>query len=328
MRRNFLLFFIIVIGLLLAGGLVFAKVEIDSDSDGLSDREEQRVYFTNFEDPDTDKDTYPDGVEVIKGFSPLDAQRAKLTNVNLAVPYINEAPDNKWVGPWKNACEEASIAMVEKYYLGKIAVSISEAKPFMLMMFVKQNAIWKTNADSDANRTAQLINDYTMYNAKIIDNPTIEDIKKELQQKRPVITPLYGFDLHNPNIPFVPAPRGSSYHMLVPTGYDDTTNEFIANDPGDFKQGHGYRYGYTLFMEALHDFDLSVHKANGPARAIYTYPKLVKTADSHRIYYLHDDIKQYVTRPDIFRSKKWSWDAVNPVTLEWLDAFKNGNDLK
>lgn len=328
MGKKIILYLIAAIGFISAAGFVFAKIELDTDKDGLSDREEHIVYNTNPLNEDSDNDSYLDGVEVTHGYSPLLGNNAKLTEVDLTVPYINEAPDNNWTGPWKNACEEASMAMVEKYYLGQSIVTINEAKVFMNMMFTKQNTIWGSNADSDSKRTARLINDYTIYNAIIKDNPTVDDIKAELQAKRPVISLHYGFDLGNPNIPFVPLPRGTSYHMIVITGYDDETQEFIVNDTGDRKEGAGYRYDYEKFMESLHDYDFTVHKATGPARVIFTYPKLVKIASSPRVYYVHDNIQQYVTTPEAFKNKKWSWDAINEVTAEWLNTFKVGEDIK
>ena len=251
-----------------------------------------------------------------------------ISKVLLTVPYINESPDNIWTGPWKNACEEASMTMVDKYYYGLSSVSIAVAKKEMSMFFDVQNKIWGGNVNSDAARTTQMINDYTIYNATIIQKPTIEQIKKELQTRRPVIVPLYGFDLHNPNIPFVPAPRGTSYHMLVIIGYDDTTKEFITNDPGDIKDGASYRYGYDLLMNAIHDYSYVTRHADGPARAIFTYPKLVKLADSPKVYYLHAQIKQYIPNETVFKAKGWSWNAVSVVTPEWLDTFKTGADIK
>ncbi|GEM_PF-6947638 len=47
-----------------------SKDNIDSDTDGLSDREEVRVYKTNPLNPDTDADGYTDGEEVKNGFNP------------------------------------------------------------------------------------------------------------------------------------------------------------------------------------------------------------------------------------------------------------------
>ncbi len=250
-----------------------------------------------------------------------------ISKVLLTVPYINESPDNLWTGPWKNACEEACITMVDKYYYGKSSVSIPEAKEMMAALFDAQNELWGGNANSDAARTAELIDDNTIYNATIIEKPTISRIKKELRQNRPVIVPVYGFDLHNENIPFVPAPRGTSYHMLVIIGYDDTTEEFITNDSGDTKEGPNHRYGYDLLMNAIHDYSFVTKQADGPARAIFTYPKLVKLADSPRVYYLSEQIKQYIPDETIFKAKGWTWNAVNVVAAEWLDTFKTGADL-
>jgi hypothetical protein len=247
--------------------------------------------------------------------------------VILAVPYINESPDNNWTGNWKNACEEASMTMVDKYYSGQSSVSSADAKKEMTMFFDVQNKLWGSNANSDAARTAKLINDNTIYNATVIELPTISQIKNELDQSRPVIVPLYGFDLHNPNIPFVPLPRGTSYHMLVIIGYDDATKEFITNDDGDTKAGPGHRYGYDLLMNAIHDYSFVTKQANDTARAIFTYPKLVKLADNPRVYYLHDNIKQYIPDEATFKAKGWTWNEVNVVTQVWLDTFKSGDDI-
>jgi hypothetical protein len=251
-----------------------------------------------------------------------------LSGVLLTVPYINESPDNSWTGPWKNACEEASMTMVDKYYYGLSSVSIAVAKKEMTIFFDYQNKLWGGNANSDTARTAQMINAETIYNATIIEKPTLTQIKSELQAKRPVIVPLYGFDLHNPNIPFVPAPRGTSYHMFVIIGYDDIAKEFITNDPGDSKDGAGYRYDYDVVMNAIHDYSFITKHADGSARAIFTYPKLVKLADIPRVYYLTGKIKQYIPSEAVFKANGWSWSAVNIVTSEWLDTFKLGAEVK
>jgi len=328
MQKKYYFILIIVLAVSISAGFVFAKIEKDSDKDGLSDTEEQKVYQTNPNKADTDSDNFKDADEVYHGYSPLAGGQAKLNQVNLDIPYINEAPDDNWTGPWKNACEEASLAMVEKYYTGVKQVTIKEAKTFMMAMFSKQNKIWGSNADADADRMAKLINDYTSYNALIKDNPTIEQIVKELQQKRPVIAPVFGFDLHNKNIPFLAPPRGTAYHMLVIGGYDDTTKEFITEDSGDIVAGVNHRYTYDIVMGALHDYNYATNRVDGPATAIFTYPKLVKLADSPKVYYLHDNIKQWVTDENIFKAKGWKWEAVNLVDQEWLDTFNSGADIK
>jgi hypothetical protein len=319
-----------IYSLILAGiafPLVFcsAKIELDTDKDGLSDREEKTVYATDATKADTDGDGYDDASEIYNGFSPVLAGE-KLTKIDLSVPYTNEAPDDVWTGPWKNACEESSMAMVEKFYLGQTMMTKTEAKTFMQMMFDKQDKLYKSNADSDSVRTARLINDFSSYGAIIKDNPTIEEIKREINNRRPVITLHYGFDLKNKNIPFLST--GSSYHMMVVVGYDDVKKEFITNDPGDRKEGKNHRYGYDLFMKTLHDFDFKVRKANGPARAIFTYPKLAKAAHSPRIFYLDGKERHYVTNPAAFTARKWNWSSVNVVSDEFLLGFDLGANIE
>jgi len=258
---------------------------------------------------------------------PLPANKPVLTTFSLPIPYINESPDGSWQGPWKNACEEASIFMIEKYYLGQQEADIRVAMAFMNNLFTIENKIFGSNANTDAKQTTQLINDYFSYNALMKINPTVLDIKKELQQKRPVIAPVFGFDLHNKNIPFLAPPRGTAYHMLVIGGYDDTTKEFITEDSGDIVAGVNHRYTYDIVMGALHDYNYATNRVDGPATAIFTYPKLVKLADSPKVYYLHDNIKQWVTDENIFKAKGWKWEAVNVVEKEWLDTFTIGKDI-
>jgi hypothetical protein len=257
------------------------------------------------------------GIMVWLPFSAM-AQNA----ANLTVPYIREVPAGTSGGNWKNACEEASFTMLEKYYTGKKSMNMTEGKAFMIMLFNKENALYGSNVNSDTAQSKYLINNYTDYNAKIVDNPTIAQIKIEINAGRPVITPHYGFDLHNPNIPFLRT--GTSYHMMVITGYDDAARQFIVNDPGDTVDGQGYRYDYDLFMNSIHDYSYKTKKVNGPARAIFTYPELVKVAGSPRIFYLHDNIWQYVTAPIAFANHHWKWEAVNTVSSVWLATFQQG----
>jgi|WetSurMetagenome_2_1015567.scaffolds.fasta_scaffold11817_2 hypothetical protein len=244
------------------------------------------------------------------------------SKVNLTVPYIKEVPAGTSGGPWKNACEEASFTMLEKYYTGKKVMNLAEGKAFMTMFFNKENILYGNNVNSDTTQSKFLIDNYTDFNAKIIDNPTIMQIKSEIDAGRPVITPHYGFDLHNPNIPFLRT--GTSYHMMVITGYDDATQQFIVNDPGDTVDGQGYRYGYDLFMGTLHDYSYKTKKADGPARAIFTFPKLVRAQGSAKIYYLHDNIRQYITNPTAFKNHSWKMEAVNVVSVARFNAFKEG----
>jgi hypothetical protein len=191
--------------------------------------------------------------------------------VELDVPFVPEAPEGIWAGPWKNACEEASLVMAESFYAGQKTVSVAEAKKRMTELFALQDRLWGSNANSDAARTAKIANDHMAFKARVVTNPTVESIKAELAAGRPVISLNHGKELGNPNIPFLAT--GSFYHMLVIIGYDDATGEFITNDDGDEKEGAGRRYGYEHFMASVHDYIYATKKTDGPARMIFTTSK-------------------------------------------------------
>jgi hypothetical protein len=53
---------------------------VDSDNDGISDYDEVNLYRTNPNDPDTDGDGFVDGIEIIRGFDPLDATPQVIVN--------------------------------------------------------------------------------------------------------------------------------------------------------------------------------------------------------------------------------------------------------
>ena len=235
-------------------------------------------------------------------FAPVSFVLAQTTPAaRLPVPYVSEVPDGKWIGSWKNACEEASITQLQAYYSGQKTISIANAKAFMQGLFNVEHKLWNSDANTDTSRTLKLITDDSDFNGRIVEAPTVDDIKAELDAGRPVIVPLNGFTLGNKNIPFLAS--GSGYHMFVIIGYDVSTGEFITNDTGDTVNGPGHRYKYARLMNAIHDYDSADQKTDGSARAIFTYPKLAKTADSHRIYFLAGNIKQYVSGPSVFAAR-------------------------
>jgi hypothetical protein len=323
LKKTFL-FIIIFLGL--SALIIFIMVKTLQNPAYLSDNGVQNAKSSNATYADAIVNTTPDVPHVL---APVTNTENPQVKVVLAVPFINEAPDGNFSGKWKNACEEASMTMVEKYYLHEQKVSVSEAKTFMTMLFNFQDKIWGSDVNSDAARTKRIIDENTIYNGKIIDNPTVDQIKSELQQGRPIISPHYGFDLNNKNIPFLPASRGgTSYHMMVIIGYDDATKELITNDDGDQKAGASHRYGYDLFMGSIHDYSFADGKADGIPRVIFTYPKLVKMANDSNVYYLHDNIKQHVVDEATFKAKSWTWNMVNVVEKNWLDNFEAGADLK
>lgn len=68
------------------------KSAVDSDSDGISDFDEQLLYGTDPNNPDTDGDGVIDGVEIMGGYNPLDEKAEAVIRFNSPkeVSYVNE----------------------------------------------------------------------------------------------------------------------------------------------------------------------------------------------------------------------------------------------
>lgn len=48
--------------------------------------------------------------------------------MQLDVPFTSQSPDGNWKQPWQDACEEASIFMVNRLYIKKNILSPEDAK--------------------------------------------------------------------------------------------------------------------------------------------------------------------------------------------------------
>lgn len=246
--------------------------------------------------------------------------------VHLTVPFIIEIPDGVWTGPWKNACEEAAMAMVDQYYQGVSKISRQASKNIMWPLFIYQDSVWGSNADSNATRTAKIIEAKLDFKATIKRNPTMEEIKNELRAGRPVMSFHYAKYLDNPGHRF--RINGSYFHVMVLSGFDEATQEFITEDPGA-ENGLDYRYKYDKLMATLGDFNHITKRVDGPATVIFTKQYLLAKAEGGtRIYLIQNNIKQYITHPSLFKKYGWSWGKVRSVNKEWLNNLENGEAIR
>lgn len=168
--------------------------------------------------------------------------------INLAVPFTPQAPFADWNLPYKEACEESSLIMVD-YFLKNQGLTPSLADREILNLVAYQKQKLGYFEDTDAETTAKIMRDYYGYKgAKAVYGITIDDIKKELAKGRPVIIPAAGRLLGNPFYTF----PGPLYHMLVIKGY--TGENFITNDPGT-RRGENFLYPFERFYGAIHDWN-------------------------------------------------------------------------
>lgn len=175
--------------------------------------------------------------------------QATQASINLAVPFLLQAPNQNWVQPYEDACEEASLVMVDAYYDGRTkAFSAAEGLVALDAVLAFEDETYGYNKDTSASDVAHTAQVYFGRKASVMD-ATEAGIKKMLNQGYPVIVPAYGKALKNPNF----KNGGPEYHMLVIKGYNKD-GSWITNDPGT-RNGPDYVYGKQLLLDAIHDFD-------------------------------------------------------------------------
>lgn len=173
-------------------------------------------------------------------------QEAKIpSKYLLKVAFGSQAPFGDWSEPYENACEEASIIMVQKY-LEKKTLSKDEMKSEIDSAVDWEFKNWQAHKDLDSQMTLLLAKQYFGLGGKVISGLQIDNIKKYIASGLPVIAPTAGRKLGNPNF----RGAGPEYHMLVIIGYDDSQGVFITNDPGT-RKGESYIYKYQTLVDAI-----------------------------------------------------------------------------
>ncbi len=173
--------------------------------------------------------------------------------MNLAVPFTSQAPEKNWDQPWQDACEEAAVLMMDAYY-GNQKLSVLFSKDEILKM-VK----WEEEKNWGRSIEIEKVQDLVQYympniltsknlKTKIIENPTVEQIKKYVAAGTPVLVVADGKILPNPHF----QNGGPEYHALVIRGYTET--EFITNDPGT-QFGENFKYKYHDLMKSIRDWN-------------------------------------------------------------------------
>jgi len=191
-------------------------------------------------------------------------QKEEPASINLAVPFTSQAPFANWDLPYQEACEEASILMVNWYYLGVEQVSAEEADRAILDLVAFEEA-HGFPMDLTAEELAELIGEYFGFSrVDILEDPTVELLQSHLAQGQPVIVPAAGRLLENP---YFRSP-GPIYHMLVLRGY--TEDQFVTNDPGT-RHGEAYLYSFDVVMSAMHDWN-GGDVEEGAKHALVIYP--------------------------------------------------------
>jgi len=167
--------------------------------------------------------------------------------VQLALPFQPQAPYGQWIPPYDEACEEASLIMIDYYFKNK-SLSSDETSSEILSMIEWEDS-FTYGIDIGTTEMKNIIENYYNKKAKIYyDNEiTTENLKLLLTKGYPLIIPVAGQYLGNPNFKM----GGPPYHVIVLTGYNELG--FYSHDPGT-SFGEHYFYSYDILPEVIHDW--------------------------------------------------------------------------
>jgi hypothetical protein len=169
--------------------------------------------------------------------------------VNLAVPFITQAPRGNWGLPYQEACEEASVIMGAAYFNGETSISPDVADRRILDTVAWEKQTFGFYEDTTAAETARMAREHFGLQAEAKPVASIDDVKAELTQGSVVLLPAAGRLLNNPNF----SGAGPLYHMLVAKGFL-RDGRIITNDPGT-RHGADYLYDPVVLYNAIHDWN-------------------------------------------------------------------------
>jgi hypothetical protein len=179
-----------------------------------------------------------------------------LPNIHLIkTAFVPQAPEKKWDEPWQDACEEAALLTVHYYYQNQNPDIVTVVNDLNNIFSFEFDQAW--TSDVNTSQMATISAKLWGYHSVIIENPTVEDLKKYLSKDIPVIIPVNGKILFSENSHFKSG--GPWYHNLVILGYNDTKNQFTVHDVGT-QFGAYFHYSYATLIRSIHDFPLSLKK--------------------------------------------------------------------
>ena len=169
--------------------------------------------------------------------------------------FVPQAPEKIWDQPWQDSCEEAALLTVYYYYQNKNPDTNTIVSDFQKIFDFENKEAW--SHDVNISQMATISAKLWSYQPIVIDNPSLDDLKKYLSLNIPIIVPANGKTLFKENTHFKSG--GPWYHNLVILGYDDTKSQFTVHDVGT-QFGANFHYSYSLLIDSIHDFPTSLKK--------------------------------------------------------------------
>ncbi len=187
--------------------------------------------------------------EKIPTLDPFSFKGALPAQVNLDVPFTSQAPYGDWAMPYQEACEEASMTMVDRFYRGLSGtIDPSDAKKIIDSIVAFEQKTIGGYKDTSAQETADIMKGYFGYKDVRVVPYSELNMRRAVANGFPVIVPADGKLLPNPNF----RNGGPPYHMIVVKGY--LKDRWITNDPGT-RNGKDYTYTFAELSNAAHDWN-------------------------------------------------------------------------
>lgn len=241
---------IIGIILLFGGGSVFALVQRTRPVSAPSLPPAQRYQVQPTQNPTS---TRPNPAQVIPtSTAPSPTATALPASLRLDVPFISQAPKQNWDMPYQEACEEASILMVDAYYSNEETNPSADVADKRILDLIKWEAdtYGAVQVDTGAAQTGEIAQAYfDGIKAEAVPFKNADQIKQYLAQGYPVIVPVDGKTIPNPNF----RNGGPVYHMLVVKGYT-ADGKWITNDPGT-RKGESFLYAERDLINSIRDWN-------------------------------------------------------------------------
>ena len=173
------------------------------------------------------------------------------------VPFTSQAPGGDWSDPrLDHGCEEASVYMVMKWINDENIVSKiqSEADIRALADYAEDN--YGHHLDLSVYDVVKiLLLDYYNYsNVQLVEQFDTDDMITALAEGNVILIPVYGRNLGNPYFTL----PGPEQHMIVVSGYNPETEEFITQDPGT-SRGQDWRYKADVLYNAIDVYTTGDH---------------------------------------------------------------------
>jgi len=179
------------------------------------------------------------------------------------VPFSAQAPYADWGDiRQQEACEETSALMAMHWVNGDSSLTKSEALDEIIKITNWEEVTYGYHHDTSAADTVERIFKgwFGFSNLNLQYDISTSDIIAELMQDNLVIIPIYGDALGNPHYT-----GGVQRHMVVATGYDGASDEFLLHDPGT-RYGENIRFSQSAVQGALRDYNSGIYGPIGSGR--------------------------------------------------------------